>query len=297
MGRKRKRSAAAAARVDASDAPSSLTQELYQLVVSALVTLELPTTVSLHNDKTQSDAAASVSDLTTRLGLANLKREPKLLPLGGVHSSDMAVRLFYACRKASTAEDRSFQTRFRSPEVLAAACVAALCSELSARPYRHVLRVWLPDAVAIGQGLHPDRILVHTREFAQRRASYLADEAVEASDLPLTFLFRDEAIVVVDKPANVLSVDGTDPSAPPSVHRCIAKEYPEARMVHRLDQETSGLLVVALTKSAAQSLNAQFRDRSVHKTYIARVFGCRHPTLPLVQQVVSDRQVDAANSL
>ena len=153
------------------------------------------------------------------------------------------------------------------------------------------------------------------REFAEYKNSDAVDAALRAH-LPLKILFQDDALIVVEKPANVLSVDGTDSNALPSVHRCIADVYPEARMVHRLDQETSGLLVVALTKSAAQSLNAQFRDRSVEKIYMARVDGwimnnqreeaesprClrvpmkKHPIKQLVQQVISDRVVDPSSS-
>ncbi|KAF4324141.1 hypothetical protein G195_002565 [Phytophthora kernoviae 00238/432] len=140
------------------------------------------------------------------------------------------------------------------------------------RAYRHVVRVWLPEEQEVAVGVADDRILVQIREFAQTISGDAVDKALMAQ-LPLKILFRDDAVVVVDKPANILSVDGTDPDAPLSVYRCIANVCPEARMVHRLDQETSGLLVIALTKSAAQSLNAQFRDRSVEKTYVARVLG------------------------
>ncbi|KAI9992434.1 hypothetical protein PInf_017843 [Phytophthora infestans] len=155
-----------------------------------------------------------------------------------------------------------------------------------------------------------------TREFAQCSRRDAIDMELTAQ-LPLKILFRDDAVIVVNKPANILSVDGTDPDALMSVHRCVARVYPNARMVHRLDQETSGLLVVALTKSAAQSLNAQFRDRSVDKTYVARVDGWmmndleeksesprrvqipmeKHLTKSLIQHVVSDREVDPSSSL
>ena len=108
----------------------------------------------------------------------------------------------------------------------------------------------MPDKVDIALGALPDRILVQICEFAECKNSDAVDAALRAH-LLLKNLFEDDALIVVEKPANVLSVDGTDSNALPSVHRCTANVYPEARMVHHLDQETSGLLVVALTKSAA----------------------------------------------
>ena len=77
---------------------------------------------------------------------------------------------------------------------------------------------------------------------------------------------------LVDKPPNMLTVDGNDPTVP-SVQQLLRGICPDSRIVHRLDYETSGLLVIALTKTAAQHLNAQFRARTVRKTYIARVAG------------------------
>ncbi|KAL4157335.1 hypothetical protein PRNP1_006358 [Phytophthora ramorum] len=313
MGTKRKRD------LSATDAtPLEATTEIYQLIAAVLKTLQLPTDAFESTD----DAETEVPTRIRSLSLDKLKRIPKLQPPGSVYSSDLALRLFFSCRKAGVAtvhakfasEKSEFSTVDTSRK-LAALCVHALQSELNRRQYRHVVRVWLPEEGDVALGAKPDRILVQIREFAECNTSDTVNKALTAQ-LPLKILFRDDAIIVVEKPANVLSVDGTDPDAPVSVHRCIANVFPDARMVHRLDQETSGLLVVALTRSAAQSLNAQFRDRLVDKTYVARVHGWikeaeegsesprrvqvpmeKHPTRPLVQHVVTDREVDASSSL
>ncbi|KAG1688721.1 hypothetical protein DVH05_003158 [Phytophthora capsici] len=301
MGTKRKRDVAA------DDLPAEAAQEVHRLIASALDALQLSV-----------NPVESASERIRSLGLEKLKRMPKLQPLGSVRSSDLAVRLFFSSRKAGVvtvhAKSASTTSEFSTvdnPRKLAELCVEALNLELSRRPYLYVVRVWLPGEEDVALGAKPDRILVQIREFAQCSGSGTVDKQLTAQ-LPLKVLFRDDAILVVDKPANVLSVDGTDPDAPASIHRCVASVFPEARMVHRLDQETSGLLVIALTKSAAQSLNAQFRDRSVDKTYVARVDGWvdggsewkrvrvpmeKHPTQSLVQRVVSDRDVESCSSL
>ncbi|OQR96296.1 Pseudouridylate synthase [Achlya hypogyna] len=94
-------------------------------------------------------------------------------------------------------------------------------------------------------------------------------------DASITVLHEDPAILVVDKPPNVLSVDGVD--HPTSLFSLLQLKYPQVRMVHRLDFETSGVLVVALTREAAQHLNAQFRLKTVRKTYHALVHGVFDP--------------------
>ncbi|KAI9912731.1 hypothetical protein PsorP6_006124 [Peronosclerospora sorghi] len=290
--------------------------EIHQLIASTLCTLQLPL------DAVPS-AEAQVSSTIHRLGLDKLKRLRKLPPVGSICSLDLALRLFHSCRnkEALTTHLQDVAKRYSkiwtvdSPCKLARLCVDVLHAELGRRLHRHIVRIWLPREEDIRLGALPDRILVQIRDIAASRSTDPIDTTL-TSRIPLKIVFHDDAIIVVDKPANVLSVDGTDPHAFISVHRCIANVYPEARMVHRLDQETSGLLVVALTKSAAQSLNAQFRERSVDKSYIARVNGWieqteeesglqqrirvpmeRHPSQSLVQRVVLEREVAPSSSL
>ncbi|ETV90905.1 hypothetical protein H310_14392 [Aphanomyces invadans] len=89
--------------------------------------------------------------------------------------------------------------------------------------------------------------------------------------LPLQILHEDNAVIVVVKPHDLPSVDGRDRDT--SLHRILQSKYPNVRMVHRLDMETSGVMVAALTYPSAQHLNAQFRAKSVSKTYTAVVEG------------------------
>ena len=76
---------------------------------------------------------------------------------------------------------------------------------------------------------------------------------------PLRIVFADDDLVVVDKPSGLLSVTGR--FVKDCVERRILYEYPGARIVHRLDLDTSGLMVLGQNPNAVASLNAQFRER------------------------------------
>lgn len=87
-------------------------------------------------------------------------------------------------------------------------------------------------------------------------------------------------IVVVDKPAGLLSVPGKPIPGGPDNQDCVAARvralFPDARgplTVHRLDMETSGLLVLGLDPEAHRDLSAQFEQRRVGKSYVALVAG------------------------
>ena len=90
---------------------------------------------------------------------------------------------------------------------------------------------------------------------------------------PLTELYRDSHIVVVNKPAGLLSVPGKPPNHLDSAQSRLLAINPETRVVHRLDMSTSGLMVFALNADSHRALNRQFQDRIVSKEYIAEVWG------------------------
>ena len=89
----------------------------------------------------------------------------------------------------------------------------------------------------------------------------------------LDILYQDDAIMVVNKPAELLSVPGKGVELFDSIITRIQWEFPTAETVHRLDMSTSGILVVALTKDAERELKRQFRERETAKRYIADVYG------------------------
>lgn len=90
----------------------------------------------------------------------------------------------------------------------------------------------------------------------------------------LEILFEDDWLLVVNKPAGMLSVPGK--TNLDSVYQRMQSRYPEATgpmIVHRLDLATSGLLLIAKTKEVHQNLQAQFKNRTVKKRYIALLDG------------------------
>ena len=89
----------------------------------------------------------------------------------------------------------------------------------------------------------------------------------------LTVLYEDEAIIVVDKPSGLLSVPGRLPQNFDSIVLRIREHNPQAQAVHRLDMDTSGIMVVAKDPQIAGILGKQFIDKSVNKAYIAKLLG------------------------
>ena len=90
----------------------------------------------------------------------------------------------------------------------------------------------------------------------------------------LDILYEDDYLLIVNKPAGMLSVPGKGDVD--SVYQRLSILYPEATgpiIVHRLDMATSGLLLAAKTKEAHQNLQAQFKNRTIQKRYIALLEG------------------------
>lgn len=90
---------------------------------------------------------------------------------------------------------------------------------------------------------------------------------------PLDILYFDEDVLAVNKPSGLLSVPGKELKHHDSLELRIKIEYPNSLLVHRLDMDTSGVIIFALNKSTQRSLNKQFENRIVKKVYEARVFG------------------------
>ncbi len=104
------------------------------------------------------------------------------------------------------------------------------------------------------------------------RAEEKAAQPAPAREFPV--VFEDEAFLAIDKPAGVAVHGGSGVSF--GVIEQMRQARPQARLlelVHRLDRETSGLLLIAKKKSALKALQDQFRERETGKTYLALVKG------------------------
>ena len=94
-------------------------------------------------------------------------------------------------------------------------------------------------------------------------------------------LHADDGLLVIDKPAGLLSVPGRGPDKQDCLSTRIQARFSDALVVHRLDMATSGLMVMARGISAQQRLNHAFAQRQVHKRYQAIVQGA--PTTGLAE--------------
>ncbi len=81
------------------------------------------------------------------------------------------------------------------------------------------------------------------------------------------------SFLLVDKPAGLLSVPGKGSHLADCLLTRVQAVFPQALLVHRLDMDTSGVMVFALTPHAQRHLGQQFERRVVKKTYVARVWG------------------------
>jgi len=89
----------------------------------------------------------------------------------------------------------------------------------------------------------------------------------------IEILYQDEFLLLINKPAGLLTLSGKNPLNKDSVHFRLLKTFPTATMIHRLDFGTSGILVVALNKVINAHICRQFQIRNVVKTYVALLHG------------------------
>ena len=100
-------------------------------------------------------------------------------------------------------------------------------------------------------------------------------------------IHADHEVLVVNKPAGLLSVPGRGPDRADCLIDRLRGAFPTILLVHRLDLDTSGVIVFALTPHAQRHLSRQFQDRRTKKAYVARVAGRLTPKtgrvdLPLI---------------
>ncbi|AIY64789.1 bifunctional tRNA pseudouridine(32) synthase/23S rRNA pseudouridine(746) synthase RluA [Pseudoalteromonas piratica] len=103
----------------------------------------------------------------------------------------------------------------------------------------------------------------------------------------INILYQDNDLIILNKPSGLLTVPGKAPEHKDSLINRVNVVFPTATIVHRLDMATSGIICLALNKSAHREISRQFQDRETKKRYIARVFGKLEPQtgsvdLPLI---------------
>ena len=101
----------------------------------------------------------------------------------------------------------------------------------------------------------------------------MSAEDYDPPNEPLDVIHADHEVLVVNKPAGLLSVPGRGEHLADCLLARVQAAFPEALLVHRLDRDTSGVMVFALTPHAQRHLGLQFEKRHTKKVYVARVWG------------------------
>lgn len=97
-------------------------------------------------------------------------------------------------------------------------------------------------------------------------------------------IYQDADIVAVNKPAGLLSVPGRGADKQDCLATRVQRKFPTARIVHRLDQPTSGLMLMALTEEMQKQLGTLFERRQIAKKYIAVVNGIPTPAAGVIDK-------------
>ncbi len=164
-----------------------------------------------------------------------------------------------------------------------------LLRQLKGVPKTHVYRIIRSGEVRVNKGRASADTRVEAGDLVRVPPVRLSERALEKADAmaaqaglvargaparEFPVLFEDEAVLAVDKPAGVAVHGGSGVSF--GVIEQLRMARPQARfleLVHRLDRETSGILLVAKKRSALKALQDQFRERETGKTYLALVAG------------------------
>lgn len=154
-----------------------------------------------------------------------------------------------------------------------------LFRELKGVPKTHIYRIIRSGEVRRNKGRISADDRVQAGDLLRIPPLRLSERAAEKALLPVPardfpLIYEDDGFLALDKPAGVAVHGGSGVSF--GVIEQLRRARPEAHfleLVHRLDRETSGLLLIAKKKSVLKALQVQFRERSTGKTYLALVKG------------------------
>jgi 23S rRNA pseudouridine1911/1915/1917 synthase len=165
------------------------------------------------------------------------------------------------------------------PETSAGRRFDAVLAELFPEFSRSRLSTWIKsgDALLDGRPVRP-RDPVRGGEEVVLTAVLETQTRAEAEDIPLEILYEDADVFVIDKPAGLVVHPGAGNPTGTLVNGLLHRDptlstLPRAGIVHRLDKDTSGVMVVARTLPAHTALVAQLSARAVHRQYLAVVVG------------------------
>ena len=141
------------------------------------------------------------------------------------------------------------------------------------------LQVWLDDGrISIDNEFRPRRYTIKGGEIVKISVPEAKRYEWSAENIPLNILYEDEHLIVVSKPAGLVVHPGAGNRSGTLLNALLAHDtslavLPRAGIVHRLDKNTSGLLVIAKTEPARLNLMDQLKNRSVERVYLAIAVG------------------------
>ncbi len=167
----------------------------------------------------------------------------------------------------------------RVPDALAGRRFDAVLAELFPEYSRSRLSAWVKsgDVLLDGATVRP-REAVRAGQEVVLTATLEPQVSAGPEDIPLSVLYEDAEVLVIDKPAGLVVHPGAGNHTGTLVNALLFRDpaiaaVPRAGIVHRLDKDTSGVMVVARTLQAQAALVAQLSAREVHRQYLAVVVG------------------------
>ena len=184
------------------------------------------------------------------------------------------------------------------------------------------------EVLVNGKKIKPDYILKECDEVEillvsqpPPAPSCLRRGKIEISEIKINdikIIYEDDDVIVIDKPAGVLAQKASSSSSP-AVSDFLVKRFPEIKkvgedeqrygIVHRLDKNTSGVMIVAKNNQSFEFLKEQFKNRKTQKTYTTLVYGNveskegiinlkigRSKTNPLIQTVIDSKKKEGIKS-
>lgn len=165
------------------------------------------------------------------------------------------------------------------PDTAAGRRFDAVLAELFPEYSRSKLTEWIKSGDVLLDGVTVrGRDPVRGGEVATLNAVLETQTHAEPEDIPLDVLFEDEHLLVINKPVGLVVHPGAGNSSGTLVNALLYRDasvsaLPRAGIVHRLDKDTSGVMVIARTIQAQTALVEQLSERQVHRQYLAIVVG------------------------
>ena len=180
---------------------------------------------------------------------------------------------------SETPDDLLDQRTATVPDASAGRRFDAVLAELFPQFSRSKLTTWIKSGEVLLDGEVPrPRDPVVGGETVSLNVVLDTQTQAEPQDIPLSVLFEDDQVIVVDKPAGLVVHPGAGNYDGTLVNALLFRDaslatLPRAGIVHRLDKDTSGVMVVARTLEAQTALVEQLSAREVHRQYLAVVVG------------------------